>query len=161
MFGGFAFLLWWAPYRALLRFCFPLLVFPFWFSLFAFACNTSLSGRLVPPPPGMALPGAGSTWQAACVRLHRKPRHLWDLAKALQKAQQASPVDADYVVAIEAAVDVGGAHGFVNLVVVDRAGACVLADFQNDQHPTWKKHAPKGLVDAEKVAADRLRERLR
>lgn len=88
-------------------------------------------------------------------------RHLWDLAKALQKAQLASPVDADYVVAIEAAVDLGGAHGFVNLVVVDRAGACVLADFQNDQHPTWRRHAPKGLADAEKVAADRLRELLR
>lgn len=88
-------------------------------------------------------------------------RHLWDLAKALQKAQQQQPVDADYVVAIEAAVDVGGKHGFVNLVVVDRAGAWVLADFQNDQHPTWQKHAPKGLADAEKVAADRLRELLR
>lgn len=108
----------------------------------------------------------GKPFAAAAAKLTvpaggNQQQHLWDLAKVLQKAQQASPVDADYVVAIEAAVDVGGAHGFVNLVVVDRAGACVLADFQNDQHPTWRKQAPKGLADAEKVAADRLRELLR
>ena len=108
----------------------------------------------------------GKPFAAAAAKLTvpaggNQQRHLWDLAKALQKAQLAAPVDADYVVAIEAAVDVGGAHGFVNLVVVDRAGACVLADFQNDQHPTWRKHAPKGLAEAEKVAADRLRELLR
>lgn len=108
----------------------------------------------------------GKPFAAAAAKLAvpaggNQQRHLWDLAKALQKAQQQSPVDADYVVAIEAAVDVAGKHGFVNLVVVDRTGACVLADFQNDQHPTWQKHAPKGLADAEKVAADRLRELLR
>jgi len=107
----------------------------------------------------------GKPFAAAAAKLAvpaggNQQRHLWDLARALQKAQQASPVDADYVVAIEAAVDVGGAHGFVNLVVVDRAGACVLADFQNDQHPTWRRYAPKGLAAAEKVAADRLRELL-
>ncbi len=106
-------------------------------------------------------PFAGAAAKLTVPTGGNQQRHLWDLAKALQKAQQATPVDADYVVAIEAAVDVGGAHGFVNLVVVDRAGACVLADFQNDQHATWKKHAPKGLADAEKVAADRLRELLR
>lgn len=108
----------------------------------------------------------GKPFAAAAAKLAvpaggNQQRHLWDLAKALQKAQQATPVDADYVVAIEAAVDTGGQHGFVNLVVVDRAGAFVLADFQNDQHPTWKKHAPKALAAAEKVAADRLRELLR
>lgn len=86
-------------------------------------------------------------------------RRLWDLAKALQKEQRERPVDADYVVAVDAALS--GKSGFVDVVVVDRAGEFVLADFTNDQHPAFQKRAPKNAADAEWVAVDRLCELLR
>lgn len=86
-------------------------------------------------------------------------RRLWDLAKALQKEQREHPVDADYVVVVDAAVS--GKSGFVDVVVVDRQGEFVLADYTNDQHQAFQKRAPKAVADAERVAVDRLCELLR
>ena len=86
-------------------------------------------------------------------------RRLWDLAKALQKEQRERPVDADYVVVVDAALS--GKSGFVDVVVVDRAGEFVLADFTNDQHRAFQARAPKTVADAEVVAVDRLCELLR
>lgn len=102
--------------------------------------------------------------QAGAAQLHvaatsNQQRRLWDLAKALQKEQREHPVDADYVVVVDAAVS--GKSGFVDVVVVDRQGEFVLADFTNDQHRAFQARAPKTVADAELVAVDRLCELLR
>ena len=65
------------------------------------------------------------------------------------------------VLAVDIGLAPGGKAGFVDLVVVDRAGAVVLADFQNDQHAAFRRRAPTDLATAEAVATDRLRELLR
>ena len=88
-------------------------------------------------------------------------QRLWGLAKALQQTQRQQPLDADYVLVVDAGLAPGGKSGFVDVVVVDRAGAIVLADFQNDQHTAFRQRRPQGLADAEAVAIDRLRTLLR
>lgn len=88
-------------------------------------------------------------------------KRLWDLARAAQAALKAHPVDADYVVAADMAVAPDGKRGFVDVVVLTRAGDVVVADFQNDQHALFQQQAPKTLADCERLVALRLRSLLR
>ena len=88
-------------------------------------------------------------------------QRLWSLAKALLQAQQKAPLDADMVVVADIGLAPEGRSGYVNVVVVDRTGAVVLADCQNDQHDAFRRRAPKTLAAAELVAVDRLRTLLR
>lgn len=101
------------------------------------------------------------THRLATAATANQQQRLWSLAKELQQFQQQQPVDADYVLVVDIGLAPGGKAGFVDLVVVDRAGAVVLADFQNDQHAAFRRRAPTDLATAEAVATDRLRELLR
>jgi len=93
-------------------------------------------------------------------RCHEQQR-LCSLAKALHQAQQQQPVDADYVLVADIGLAPGGKSGYVDVAVVDRAGAVVLVDFQNDQLPAFRRRAPEDLAAAEAVATERLRALLR
>lgn len=105
-----------------------------------------------------AVPVAGAFDVAAS---SNQQKRLWTLASAARAAIAATPVDADYVVAADAGLSTDAKSGFVNLVVLTRAGEVVIADFQNDQHPTWKRTAPATLADCERLVARRLRSLLR
>ncbi|MFY9344975.1 MAG: hypothetical protein WAT39_20955 [Planctomycetota bacterium] len=83
-------------------------------------------------------------------------KRLFDLAAAVKAALGKQPIDADYAVAMDCGLDPAGKSGFVNLVVLTKAGELVLADYQNDQHPLFQQHAPKVLADGEKLAVARL-----
>lgn len=88
-------------------------------------------------------------------------RRLWDLAAALRTSLQQQPIDSDYAVVADVGLDPEGGHGYVNVVVLTKAGEVVVADFQNDQHPLFQQRAPKVLQDGEDLAVARLRALLR
>ena len=88
-------------------------------------------------------------------------KRLYDLA-GLVKAQLAkAPIAADYAIAVDCGFDVEGKSGYSNVVVVTQAGDLVLAEFQNDQHPLFRQHAPKTLADGERLAVAMLARALR
>lgn len=88
-------------------------------------------------------------------------QRLWGLAKAAQAALKAQPINADYAVAAEMAVAPTGERGFVDVVVLNRDGDVVVADFQNDQHAMFRAESPRTLADCERLVARRLRALLR
>lgn len=122
--------------------------------------DTDRLARQVAQELGCKSAVAGARRLAVAATSNQQQR-LWSLAKALQQAQQQQPVDADYVLVADVGLAPGGKSGYVDVVVVDRKGAIVLADFQNDQWPAFQRRAPKDLAAAEAVATDRLRALLR
>lgn len=88
-------------------------------------------------------------------------KRLYDLAAALKAQLQKTPITADHALAVDLGFDEAGTSGYVNLVVLTKAGELVLAEFQNDQHPLFQKHAPKHLVDGEALAVAMLTRALR
>lgn len=88
-------------------------------------------------------------------------KRLFDLAAAARAALADRPIDADYAVAVELALVADGAHGFANVVVLDRQGALVLAEFVNDQHELFRQRAPKTLAEGEQLVVAKLRQLLR
>lgn len=88
-------------------------------------------------------------------------QRLYGLAAAVKTAIGKQPIEADYALALDVGLAPNGKSGFVNVVVLTRAGELVLADFQNDQHPMFQERAPKTLVEAEQLAIARLRQLLR
>jgi hypothetical protein len=88
-------------------------------------------------------------------------KRLWDLVAAVSAAVGKQPIDADYALVADIAVRPEGGAGFVHVVLVSKAGEVVVADFQNDQHPMFQAHSPKGVEDAEKLAVARLASLLR
>lgn len=88
-------------------------------------------------------------------------KRLWGLATALRATLAKTPADADYVLVADIGLHPDGKRGFVHVVLATRAGDLVVTDFQNDQHPTFRAHAPARLEDAEKLAVARLAHLLR
>lgn len=88
-------------------------------------------------------------------------RRLYDLVAAARAALQAQPIDAAYALVCDLGLDPDGGHGFVHTVVLSRAGELVVADFQNDQSPSFQRRPPRQLADAEQLAVARLAEVLR
>lgn len=110
--------------------------------------------------------GCQATVVAAVAPLEVAPsanqqKRLWDLAAALRVALGRQPIDGDYALAADMGLSPDGKKGFVNVVVLTKAGEVVVADFQNDQHPLFQAEAPKALQDGEKFAVARLRQLLR
>jgi hypothetical protein len=88
-------------------------------------------------------------------------KRLWGLAAALRKQLASSPIAADYAVVVDALLRPDGKASSVHVIVTTRAGDVVVADYQNDQHPMFQKHAPRTVEDAEKLAVARLASLLR
>ncbi len=88
-------------------------------------------------------------------------KRLYDLAAAMKARLQKEPAAAAYALAVDCAFDADGKRGYVNVVVLTKAGELVLAEFQNDQHALFQKFAPKGLADGEKLAVALLQKALR
>jgi hypothetical protein len=88
-------------------------------------------------------------------------KRLWDLARALRGALGERPVEADYALVADLGVQPEGGVHFANVAMCTAAGDFVLVDFQNDQHPLFRRHEPKTLADAEALVAKRLAELLR
>jgi len=88
-------------------------------------------------------------------------KRLYDLAAVVKAQLQKQPIEADYAVAVDLGFAEGGQAGYANVVVLDRAGELVLAEFQNDQHPLFRQQAPKSLADGEKLAVAMLTRVLR
>ena len=97
----------------------------------------------------------------AVVPSANQQKRLYDLAAAAKAQLQQQPITADYAVAVELGFDAAGKSGFANVVVLTKTGDLVLAEFQNDQHPLFKQHAPKTLADGEKLAVAMLTRALR
>jgi hypothetical protein len=89
-------------------------------------------------------------------------KRLWDLAAAAARAALSKQAaDADYVLVADLGVHPEGGVHWAHVVVCRAAGDVVLADFLNDQHPWFRRRAPKTLADAEALVAARLAELLR
>jgi hypothetical protein len=88
-------------------------------------------------------------------------KRLWGLAAALRKAAGAHKIEADYALVADLGVRPEGGAQFVNFVLCTKSGEVVIADFQNDQHPTFKGRQPKSVEDAEALVAARLAALLR
>jgi hypothetical protein len=86
-------------------------------------------------------------------------KRLWDLARGLRAAAPTAP-DADHVLAVDIGIGDRGV-GYVHLAVCTAAGAYVIVDWQNDQHPMLQRAAPVTLADAEQFVLDRLAALLR
>ena len=109
------------------------------------------------PPP--AAPDGTSSLVVA--QSPNQQKRLYDLAAAAKTQLQQHAIGADYAIAVELGFEAAGKSGFANVVVLTNAGELVLAEFQNDQHALWKKHAPKTLADGEKLAVAMLARALR
>lgn len=91
-----------------------------------------------------------------------EPKRLWDLARALRERLRAAPAPTDYAVLAEYYINPkGGPAGAVHVVVCDKSGEWVLVDFQNNQHADFQRVAPKSVEDCDRLAAERLRGRLK
>ncbi len=88
-------------------------------------------------------------------------KRLYDLASALRASVVKEPPAAGHAVAVEMGFADDGSAGFCNVVVVNKAGELVLAEFQNDQHTLWKSLAPRTPADGERLAAAMLAKALR
>jgi hypothetical protein len=88
-------------------------------------------------------------------------KRLYDLAGALRASVRNRPIAAAHAIAVEMGFADDGSAGFCNVVVVNRAGELVLAEFQNDQHALWQRLLPRTPADGERLAAAMLAKALR
>lgn len=89
-------------------------------------------------------------------------KRLWDLARALRERLRAAPAPTDYAILAEYYIKPkGGPAGAVHVVLCDKSGEWVLVDFQNNQHADFQRIAPKSVEDCDRLAAERLRARLK
>jgi hypothetical protein len=87
---------------------------------------------------------------------------LWDLARAFRDYLRSNPPDADYAILAEYYLNPDGSQAnAVHFVVCEKSGDWVLADFQNSTHEDFKKIAPKSVGDCDRLAVQRLAERLK
>ena len=87
---------------------------------------------------------------------------LWDLARAFRDYLRSNPPDADYAILAEYYVNPDGRQAnAVHFVICEKSGGWVLADFQNSTHEDFKKFAPKSVEDCDRLAVQRLAERLK
>lgn len=88
-------------------------------------------------------------------------QRLWSLARAASARAAAVASGAEYVLATDYALADDGRAGFLDLVVVTSTGEVVIADYQNDQHDSWRAAAPHARDELEGLVLRRLRALLR
>lgn len=85
-------------------------------------------------------------------------KRLWDLARGFREHLRVHRAEADYALVAEFAIKpAGGPAHLVHLVVCDRDGAWIVADFQNDQHAEFQRINPQTVEDCERLLVQRLR----
>jgi len=88
---------------------------------------------------------------------------LWDLARAFHDYLRVNPADSNYAMLAEYFINPasGQTAGAVHFVVCEKLGEWVLVDFQNSTHEDFQRIAPKSVEDCDRLAVERLAERLK
>jgi hypothetical protein len=86
---------------------------------------------------------------------------LWDTARAFRDFVRNNPPTTEYALladyGISPASDGKQQANHVHLILCDRAGDWVLADYQNSHHPDFQSIAPKSRDDCCRLAVKRLK----
>ncbi len=84
-------------------------------------------------------------------------KRLWDLARALRDHLRVNPVETEYALLAEYAINpAGGPAHAVHFVVCKNKGDYVIVDLQNDQWPDFQRIDPKSVEDCDRLATERL-----
>jgi hypothetical protein len=85
---------------------------------------------------------------------------LWDTARAFRDFLRKNPPATQYALLADYGISPAsdGKHevGHVHLILCDKSGDWVLADFQNSHHPDFQNIAPKSVEDCNRLALKRL-----